>query len=256
MHIGGLQRFTLADFPGRDAAVVFTAGCNLRCPYCHNPELVCGGARVDEEAVWAFLERRRGRLDGVVLSGGEPTLQDDLLAACRRIKAMGFALKLDTNGLRPAVLAAVLAEDLADYIALDLKAPPEAYPERLGGGDPAALRRSLELVVAAGVAGECRTTVVHPLLTGEAVVAIGELVGGRLPWILQDFRPHAALDPAFAAGARAFASEERERLLRELDARGLPCRWRNAEIRSEAPPSGRHRSLAARVAAGGDTPSG
>ena len=248
MRCGGLQRFSLADFPGTDAAIVFTTGCNLRCPYCHNPDLVTNGGRagVAEAAVWDFLERRRGRLGAVVLSGGEALLQPDLAVVCRRLRDLGYRIKLDTNGTRPQALAGLLEASLLDYVALDLKLPLERYPEI--GGDGRAVGQSLEILVAAGIAAECRSTVVHPLLGADDLVAIGGLIANRLPWILQDYRPPPrCLDQTFAATARPFDDAQRDDLWRQLDILGLCCRWRGQEISREAPPSVRI-SLPARPA--------
>ena len=238
MRCGGLQRFSLADFPGTDAAIIFTAGCNLRCPYCHNPDLVVDGgqAAVDETTVWRFLERRRGILDAVVLSGGEALLQPDIAAVCRRLRDLGYRIKLDTNGTRPQALADLLDGGLLDYVALDIKLPLDRYHEI--GGDGRAVSDSLDILVAAGVAGECRSTVVHPLLDADDVIAIGGVIAKRLPWILQDYRPPPrCLDATFATTARAFDDAQRADLWRQLDILGLCCRWRGEEIRPEAPPS-------------------
>lgn len=130
MQIGGLQKFSLLDYPGKISAVVFTQGCNFRCPYCHNPELV-DPARyqecLPEEEIFSFLETRRGKLEAVTVTGGEPTLQKSLAPFLRRIKDMGFLVKLDTNGSRPDVLEELLRQKLIDYIAMDIKAPLEKY---------------------------------------------------------------------------------------------------------------------------------
>ena len=130
MKIGGLLKFTLIDFPGRPAAVVFTQGCNFRCRYCHNPELVYPhmfAEPVAEEEIDAFLKRRQGTLEGIVVSGGEPTLHEDLPQFLAKLKGMGYATKLDTNGTRPEVLKQLIQGKLLDFIAMDLKAPLEKY---------------------------------------------------------------------------------------------------------------------------------
>jgi pyruvate formate lyase activating enzyme len=130
MRIGGLEKFTLADYDDHLSATVFTQGCNFRCPYCHNPELVDAHRfepPIPEEDVLDFLARRRGQLDGVCISGGEPTLHADLPAFCRRVKALGYDVKLDTNGTNPDMLALLLRERLVDYVAMDYKAPLAKY---------------------------------------------------------------------------------------------------------------------------------
>ncbi|OQX50761.1 MAG: anaerobic ribonucleoside-triphosphate reductase activating protein [Candidatus Cloacimonas sp. 4484_209] len=130
MKIGGFQKVSLIDYPGKICAIVFTRGCNFRCPYCHNPELVLPenySPLIPEEEIFSFLEKRRGKLDAVEITGGEPTLQEDLTEFIRKIKEMGFLVKLDTNGSFPSVLEKVIYSGLVDYIAMDVKAPLEKY---------------------------------------------------------------------------------------------------------------------------------
>jgi pyruvate formate lyase activating enzyme len=129
MNIGGLLKNSMIDYPGKLSCGIFLSGCNFDCPYCHNPDLIPKAGQqvmneVDMEELLAFLEQRRGKLDGVVIGGGEPTLQEGLFCFIRRLRRLGFAIKLDTNGSRPDVLEIVLKEGLADYIAMDIKAPP------------------------------------------------------------------------------------------------------------------------------------
>ncbi|HEC86320.1 MAG TPA: anaerobic ribonucleoside-triphosphate reductase activating protein, partial [Thermoplasmatales archaeon] len=130
MIIGGFQRFSLIDYPGKICAIIFTQGCNFRCPYCHNPELVnpkLFQEPIDENDIFRFLEMRKGKLDAVEITGGEPTLQPDLIEFMRKIKAMGFLIKLDTNGTNPEVVEKIIKNKLVDYIAMDVKAPLEKY---------------------------------------------------------------------------------------------------------------------------------
>lgn len=199
MKIGGLVRFSLSDFPGHVAAVVFTQGCNLRCPFCHNGGLLPRDAAdlTPEDEVWAFLDARRARLGGVVVSGGEPTLQPDLPAFLRRVKALGLAVKLDTNGTRPDVLARILDEGLVDYVAMDMKAPLDRYADLAGVPvDVAKIRRSIDLIARSGVAHQFRTTVVPALLTDADVAAIRAALPADSPHVTQAFRADLALDPA------------------------------------------------------------
>src|SRR5210317_2671071 len=130
MKISGLQPVTVSDFPGRMAAIVFTQGCNFHCPFCHNGSLLPmdADARIAEHDVWSFLQKRQKLLDGVVISGGEPSLQSDLAGFCRQVKDMGFAVKLDTNGSRPGVIKALLDGNYVDFIAMDIKAPLSRLP--------------------------------------------------------------------------------------------------------------------------------
>lgn len=130
MRIGGLQKFSFIDFPNKTAAIVFTQGCNFKCSYCHNPELVYPDMYqlpIPEEQVFAFLESRKNQLDAVVITGGEPTLQSDLIEFIKKVKAMGFLVKLDTNGSNPKVLEQIINQKLVDFIAMDIKAPFDKY---------------------------------------------------------------------------------------------------------------------------------
>ncbi|MGB9886283.1 MAG: anaerobic ribonucleoside-triphosphate reductase activating protein [Moorellales bacterium] len=146
MRVGGFLRLSLCDWPGRLAAVIFTQGCNFRCPWCHNPSLIPfepQGPPVPEEEVLEWLARRKGMLGGVVVSGGEPTVQPDILPFLARLKALGFAVKLDTNGSRPQVVAVALGSGLADWVAVDYKVPARMYGMVSPNG-PAAARAVLE----------------------------------------------------------------------------------------------------------------
>ena len=166
MNIAGLQKMTLLDFPGKVACTVFLAGCNFRCPFCHNSPLLTGQPEggMDEQALLAFLEQRRGILDGVCITGGEPTLQPELPSLLRRIKALGYPIKLDTNGYRPEVLKSLVTEGLVDYVAMDVKNSPTQYSATAGVCiDLPRIEESLRFLLSDPVDYELRTTVVHPL---------------------------------------------------------------------------------------------
>jgi len=201
MKIGGLQKVSLIDYPGQISAVLFTQGCNFRCSYCHNPELVdpaLYGETLPEKEVLAFLDRRRGKLDAVVLSGGEPTLQPDLLSFARRIREYGYLIKLDTNGARPDVLRKLINAGLADYIAMDIKGPLEKY-RGITKSDiqPDTIRQSIELIMASGIQYEFRTTVVKSLLQDGDLAGIVRLIKPSRTFVLQAFVPSRALDRRF-----------------------------------------------------------
>jgi len=200
MTIGGLQRFSLSDFPGRPSAVVFTQGCNFRCPFCHNGDLIRqagpGGEPWPASRVLEWLAARAGRLDGVVVSGGEPTLQPDLARFLDRIKRLGFQVKLDTNGSRPEVLRELLSQGVADFIAMDVKAPPARYSELAGiAVDTARIRESIELIAGSGVPHEFRTTLVEELLSPQDLERIRAMIPASSPHRVQPFRREHALDP-------------------------------------------------------------
>ena len=155
MNIHGLQKLTLLDYPGKVACTVFLAGCNLRCPFCHNSELLDAAAAppvMDDAELLAFLEKRKGLLDGVAITGGEPCLHPDLPELMRKIRALGFAVKLDTNGYHPELLGQILDEGLADYIAMDVKNSPEKYAATCGVEtmDLAPVRESIRLITEHG----------------------------------------------------------------------------------------------------------
>ncbi len=183
MKIGGLLKFTLIDFPGRPAAMIFTQGCNFRCRYCHNPELVYPhmfSEPVAEEEIDAFLKRRQGTLEGIVVSGGEPTIFDDLPQFLAKIKSYGYAIKLDTNGTRPDMIKELLDKKLVDFIAMDLKAPLEKYALITGvQANPAILQKSMDLIRQAGIGYEFRTTYDKEVLTDADIEAISKLVDGK-----------------------------------------------------------------------------
>lgn len=227
MLIGGLQACSFIDFPGQLAAVVFVQGCNLRCAYCHNPELVGPRTRtaVPAEVVLELLLRRRGRLGGVVITGGEPTLQPGLPRFVQRVRDLGYRVKLDTNGTRPPVLADLLDAGLLDYVAMDLKDPPDGSAALLGRRVPSErISSSVDAIIGSGVDHEFRTTVCVPHHDRERLLAIGEHLRGARRWYLQPFRPGRTLAPD--AGLRPPDPGELEAVAAELRARGLPCRCR------------------------------
>lgn len=191
MKIHGLQKMTLLDFPGRVACTVFLGGCDMRCPFCHNAELIDGSAEaiMDETELLAFLEKRRGLLDGVAFTGGEPTLRKELPDLFRRIKAMGYPIKLDTNGLHPDRLKALLDEGLVDYVAMDIKNCPEKYAVTAGleTVDLDKIQQSIDLLKNGTVDYEFRTTVVDELHEAEDFEKIGAWIAGARAYYLQAF---------------------------------------------------------------------
>ncbi len=199
MNLRGLQKFSLIDYPGKLACVAFAGGCNYRCPYCHNPCLVCDPESQPEwscEALLAFLAGRRGKLDGVVFSGGEPTLQTDLAAFCREVRELGFLIKIDTNGSHPERLR----EIRPDALGIDCKAPWDKYPA-LCGGDPAPVRESIAWAVRENITLDVRTTVHRALLSETELFDMREqlLALGVRQWTLQQFHVAELLDTELAA---------------------------------------------------------
>jgi pyruvate formate lyase activating enzyme len=211
MNIGGLQKFSLIDYPGRIGAIVFTQGCNFRCPYCHNPELVDPdryGTLLPEDEVVAFLERRRGQLEAVTLTGGEPTLQPDIDPFLQRIREMGYRIKVDTNGSMPHVLARLIQKGLVDYLAMDVKGPLGKYSRIVGREvQTSEIRESIALIVNSGIEHEFRTTVVRSQLDSGDLIAITELLQGARLYVLQTFVPRKTLCPEFLCEASCSPTE-------------------------------------------------
>lgn len=191
MLIKGFQKLTLLDFPGRTACTVFTGGCNYRCPFCHNAVLVTGndGEYYTEEEIFEHLEKRRGIIDGVAVTGGEPLLQKDIESFLYEIKDRGFAVKLDTNGSFPEKLEGILQLGIADYVAMDIKNRPEKYAETIGleKFDIAPVRRSIDLLMNSGVEYEFRTTVVSDFHTADDIEALAQWIQGAKRYYLQNF---------------------------------------------------------------------
>jgi pyruvate formate lyase activating enzyme len=203
MHVKGWHKSTLLDYPGRIAASLFCGGCNFRCPNCHNANLVLDPQRlpdVSEDEIWATLEQRQGFLDGVVISGGEPTLQADLERFCRRARDLGYAVKLDTNGYRPAVLEKAIADGWVDDVAMDVKAPLDKYDLLAGVAvDTARIERSIDLLLSGAVSYEFRTTIVPGLLDEDDVARIARRIAGATAYYVQQFVAHNTLDPQMLA---------------------------------------------------------
>lgn len=207
---------SLVDYPGKPAAVVFTQGCNFRCPYCYNKELVipsCFQRPIEQEEVTRFLVKRKGLLQGVVISGGEPTLQNDLLDFIRCVKQLGYSVKLDTNGSRPDVLQKAIDQNLLDFIAMDIKGSLESY-EKLAGVpiDKTLIEKSISLIKNSGLEHQFRTTFVKSLLQFQDLPQILRLVDGEKSYVMQNFSSReSVLDPQLVQTG-AFSQEEFENI--------------------------------------------
>jgi pyruvate formate lyase activating enzyme len=216
MLLGGLQRHSLIDYPGKVSCVCFVSGCNFRCAYCHNPDLA-RGRRVhpyplDERGLREFLEKRRGFLDGVVISGGEPTLANDLQSFCEQIKGMGYAVKLDTNGSRPQVLKDLVRGGLVDYVAMDIKTEPHRYPWFTQGICTAEhIHSSIQMIMESGLDYEFRTTCVRPFVDPQGVEHIAGLIQGAGLYALQQFHHTEVLQPEYFRNIEpGYGSDEME----------------------------------------------
>lgn len=210
MNIQGLQKLTLLDYPGHTACTVFTGGCNLRCPFCHNAPLVLdpeGNAPFTEEEIFALLEKRKGILDGVAVTGGEPLLHKDIGVFLQKVKDKGFAVKLDTNGFFPDRLEALLRAGLVDYAAMDIKNRPKKYALTCGleKVDLGKIEKSIHLLMDGGIEYEFRTTVVKEFHEIEDIEAAAKWIGGAKRYYLQAFKDSGAL---IADGCSGCSDEE------------------------------------------------
>ena len=211
--IGGLQKVTLLDFPGKVACTVFLTGCNLRCPYCHNPDLVLtkdNGKYISEKEFFEFLLSRKGKLDGVCITGGEPTLYPNLTNLIRRIREMGFLVKLDSNGTVPETLKLLLCEKLLDYVAIDIKNAPSQYAETCGADVIEQVKKSAALLKNSNIDYEFRTTVCHPFHSPKCMEEIGQWLRGAKRYYIQPFVDSGNL---LGSGVSVMTNSELETLL-------------------------------------------
>lgn len=229
MVIKGFQEFSLLDYQDRIACIVFVPGCNFRCGYCHNRDLVQNSSqlpKIRESAIFAFLQKRKGQLDGVVITGGEPTLQKDLEEFVGKIRKAGFLVKLDTNGSRPEILTRLIKKGLLDCVAMDLKGPLDLSYHQIAERKVKVenLQKSIKLLVGSGVGVEFRTTVVPTLHSEKALILIAEQLSKEIKrtkaprvvsWYLQQFRPQNCLNREFEK-IKPYDQEELERFTKKL----------------------------------------
>ncbi len=199
MRLGGFQKLTLIDYPGKIATTVFTVGCSFRCGFCHNPELVLPeqfpvlNNMVEE--FFHHLSRRKGKLEGVCITGGEPTIQPDIVEFIKRIRKMGFLVKLDSNGSQPDVLEKIIKEKLVDFIAMDIKSSQAGYSRAIGlDFDIKKIKKSVKLIMESGIDYEFRTTVVPGIHSENDFEKIGKWIKGAKSYYLQEYRPQHILD--------------------------------------------------------------
>ncbi|HDH87356.1 MAG TPA: anaerobic ribonucleoside-triphosphate reductase activating protein, partial [Desulfobacteraceae bacterium] len=201
MIIGGFQRFSLIDYPDKICAIVFTQGCNFRCPYCHNPELVDPkkfGIELKEDEILSFLGRRKGKLNAVTITGGEPLLQTDLSPFLSAIKRLGYLVKLDTNGSFPSRLKKIIELESVDYVAMDIKTSLAKYPQVIKTKiDTRKILDSIRLIMDSGLDYEFRTTIVKALFEKDDFYKIGQLIKNARLYVLQKFVPSKTLDDTF-----------------------------------------------------------
>lgn len=203
MKIGGLQKVSLIDYPGKICATIFTQGCNFRCPYCHNPELVdpnLYGECQSEEELLSFLAKRKGKLDAVSITGGEPTIQEEaLIRFIERVKRSGLLVKIDTNGSNPDVIKTIINDNLVDYIAMDVKGPLKKYPILTRSNvDVGSIQQSIAMIMASKIPYEFRTTVLKFQMDESDLFETGKLIRDARLYVLQQFVPSKTLDKNYA----------------------------------------------------------
>lgn len=212
MLIAGFQKSTLLDYPGKVAALIFTYGCNLRCQYCHNPELVIHPCKrssiVSEESIFEYLKSRKKLLDAVVITGGEPTIQPDLIPFIQKIKDLGYFVKLDTNGTDSKIVKIILDLNIVDYWAMDVKYEKDVYMQNLKESfDYKDIEKSIKLIMEKAKDYEFRTTYVKHIHTFDSVRGIGELIKGAKRYFIQNFRPGKTINPSLNNG-NSFTEKE------------------------------------------------
>jgi len=222
MIIGGIQKNSLIDYPGKLSCVLFLSGCNFTCPYCHNPQLVKNGLGragcIDETAVYEFLKSRKGLIDGVVISGGEPTLQKNLPFLCNEIRKMGYLVKLDTNGSRPKAIKLLIDEGLIDYIAMDIKSDPLRYPQAITADyNPSEILLSIQTIMGSRTPYEFRTTCIKPVVDKTSIENIAGTIKGAELYVLQQFhRADEILNPQFLKKTGAIYDKDELRQLKTI----------------------------------------
>jgi len=219
MKIGGFQKFSLIDYPKKSSAIIFTQGCSFRCDYCHNPELInplLFQDLISEEEVLSFLEKRKDKLDAIVVTGGEPFVQPDLESFLKKLKRLGYLIKIDTNGSFSDQLEKIIEEKLVDYIAMDIKGPLEKYHQISNSKiDLEKIKKSIKLIINSGIDYEFRTTVVKSQLSESDFIKIGEMIKGAKFYALQKFIPTKTLNPEFLKEV-SYSDEELEKIRQNL----------------------------------------
>ena len=222
MILGGLQKLTLIDYPGKLAAIIFVSGCSFRCGFCYNPELVLPEKikehpKISEDFIFDFLKERQGMLEGVVITGGEPTIQRDLPDFLKKIKNLGYSVKLDSNGSNPEMLKELIDKKLIDYIALDIKGPREKYQKITGAEvDLEKIKKSVELAKNSNIDYEFRSTILPIVHTKEDIVNMAKWISGAKVYYLQQFRPEKTLDPKYEK-YKPFSQEQLKEIQKECN---------------------------------------
>lgn len=229
MLIGGFLKFSLIDYPGTVSAVIFTQGCPFRCHFCHNAELVIPkkfNSPISLDSIVSFLDRRKGKLDGVVFTGGEPTLQTDLIPSIELVKEKGYLVKLDSSGINPQIISTLLERKLIDYIAMDIKAPLEKYQSITPTFvKQKKIQESIELILSSSIQHEFRTTLIKSLHSPEDILSMAKSIRGAQRYVLQRFRADKTLNPNFVSH-KSFSNQELSSLKPAIEKEVLSCSFR------------------------------
>lgn len=222
MKIGGLQKVTLVDYPGKIACTIFLSGCNFKCPFCYSKELVLkeeidNHPEIKEKELFSFLRERKGMIDACVICGGEPTINHEIIQFIRKIKDLGYLIKLDTNGYCPDKLKELIDQNLVDYIAMDIKSCFKDYSLAAGVNvDISRIKESIELIKNSGIDYEFRTTIVPKIHTKESIIEMANDIGGAKKYFLQTFRSEKeTIDPEFSK-LKPFPEEELKEIVKEI----------------------------------------
>jgi len=228
MKIGGFQKTTLLDYPGHVSAILWTVGCNFRCPFCYNTDLVKEKSDLfSEEEILNFLKKRRDFLEALSISGGEPFLQKDLKDFCKKVKDLGYKVKIDTNGTFPEKLKEMIEEKLVDYIAMDVKAPKEKY-DKLSGvkTDIEQIRDSIKIIMDSNIDYEFKTTVIPKFLDKDDIKDISEWIKGSKKYYLQQFKNDASVISSYLKQIKPYSEKELQNILKEIKPYFKECKLR------------------------------
>ena len=228
MKIGGLQKTSLLDYPDTISAIVWTVGCDFRCPFCYNKDIVLGNVEpISEDEVLSFLKKRFGMLEGLVISGGEPLMQKDIVEFCEKVKKIGYLIKIDTNGMHPEKLKELIDKNLVDYIAMDVKAPKKKYDKLTNiRTNIKKIEKSIEIIKNSTVDYEFRTTIIPELLTNQDIMDIAKWLKRAKRFYIQQFKVDTPLISPKLSKAKPYAKEELIKIHEDIK----PC-FETCEVR-------------------------
>ena len=228
MKIGGLQKTSLLDYPGKISAIIWTVGCNFKCPFCYNPQLVKGEVElIDENKIFSFLKKRKNLLEAVSITGGEPLLQQDIVGFTEKLKKMGYLVKIDTNGTFPDRLEKLLDEKLVDYVSMDVKAPLEKYNELTGVKvNVSKIKKSIEIIKNQASDYEFKTTIIPSFLSKEDIVKIAELLKNSKRYYLQQFKNDTPLISEDLRQIKPYPREYLEGIIEQIKSFFKQCKLR------------------------------